>query len=265
VADAADDVALAQALFPAAWGPAPDQPVELQIAFDGYDLELPVEVAGVSGGDFVVVPTLLAGMLRSGFDQRLEYDGEAQVLRRTKDGYRGFRLYARSIDDVAGLRAHFEDGEGIEVRTRAGAIERVKRMEAALTRLFWLVAIVGIVGGIAAMAASLWAAVERKRRDIGLIRLFGVTKQALFGFPTSQAVMIAAAASAVAIAAFHALATTINTVFAADLPLGEKLCTLPPAHLAYAAVLTVATALASSLLAARRATQIDPAEAIREE
>lgn len=263
--DAAEDRALAQALVPASWGHQLGDVVDLRMAFDSYELTFPAEVAGEAGGDFVVVPSLLAGMFRSGFEQRLAYDDEAAVLRRTKDGYRGFRLYARSIDDVAGLRAHFENDEGIEVRTRAGAIERVKRMEAALTRLFWLVAVVGIVGGIAAMAASLWAAVERKRRDIGLIRLFGITKQALFGFPTCQAVMIAVGASIVAVLAFQTLATTINTVFAADLPLGEKLCTLPALHLIYAALLTVGTAFASSLLAAHRATQIEPAEAIREE
>ena len=256
---------LAQAIVPATWDIGVGETVEVTFPLANADTTLPLKVAAVHDRERLLVPAELAGMLRTGQDQRITYDAAQGLLKRTKGGYRGFRLYARSIDDVAGLRHHFVNTQNFDVITRAAEIDRVKRMGRALTRLFWLVAVVGLVGGVAAMTASLWAAVERKRKDIGLMRLFGVSARAIAGFPITQAMVISALAAITACAAFFALSLTINTVFASDLPLGKKLCVLPPTHLGYAFVFTVLTAIASSGLAASRAVRIDPAEAIRDD
>jgi len=61
------------------------------------------------------------------------------------------------------------------------------------------------------------------------------------------------------------LAALINRTFAAELDLGQRICTLPAGDLVRAAAAVLVLAAASSLLAAWQATRIDPAEAIREE
>ena len=65
--------------------------------------------------------------------------------------------------------------------------------------------------------------------------------------------------------AYFLLAAVINHVFAGDLEMGERICTLPGGYLAIVTAATVAVSLMSSLLAAWRTTRIDPAEALRYE
>lgn len=238
--------------------------VNLTIDFSGYSLSIPAEVRGRSDAENARIPIDVAAKLRTGFERRLVFDRAGRKIRLTKEGYRGFRLYARSIDDVAGL-ARFFANQKIDVVTQAGTIESVKEMEKALTRLFWLVAIVGIVGAVAAMVSSLVAAVERKRVAIGMMRLLGLTRAAIFTFPVVQAVAVAILATGFAVAAFLVLADVINTTFASAFPLGERLCHLPPDHLAITFGVTTTVAAISALWAARRATRIDPAHAIRQE
>ncbi len=134
-----------------------------------------------------------------------------------------------------------------------------------MTRLFWLVAVVGIVGGIAALIASLYAAVERKKRDVSMMRLMGLSRFDVSRFPVYQSTVISAAAAMISILVFYALAATINAQFGADLQFGDGICHLAPITLAQAFIITLLTAMISSLFAAWRTTLIEPAEAIRAE
>ncbi|NGM24310.1 ABC transporter permease, partial [Roseomonas stagni] len=176
----------------------------------------------------------------------------------------GFRLYARNIEEVAGLVRHLTD-QGLEVAAQLGDIQRVQALDRGLTRLFWLVASVGILGGIASLAASLHGAVQRKRREFGMLRLMGLPRTGLLAFPLVQSLAVAVLAFSLALLGFFAFSTLINTVFAADLPLGHRLCHLPPGHIAAAALLTCSLAALASLRAGLVTMRIDPAEAIRVE
>jgi hypothetical protein len=77
-------------------------------------------------------------------------------------------MYARSIEDVEPLR-HFLANQGIEALTKAYEIERVRSVDRGLTKIFWLVAVVGIAGCLATLAASFASSVERKRKDLGIM------------------------------------------------------------------------------------------------
>ena len=225
-------------------------------------LEFPITPVSHSFGDYAIVPTELIGALKTGTQRRILFDEKRFLLARAS--YRGFRLYTRSIDDVPTLYQDFI-AENIDVLTQVQEIERVKILDRGLTRIFWLVAIVGIIGGIAALIASLYAAVERKKRDIGMLRLMGLSRNAVFGFPIYQGIAIAIMSVIIAIGGYAALSSVINLVFAADLRLGEKICFLPYQYFVFAFFATTGAAIMSSLLAAWKTTGIEPAEAIREE
>ena len=156
-------------------------------------------------------------------------------------------------------------GEGVEVVARVDDIRRIQALDQGLSRLFRLVAGLGIAGGVAVLVASLYAAVQRKRRELAILRLVGLTRPDVFAFPVYQGTLLAGLALAVALGAYGALAALINRTFAAELDLGQRICTLPAGDLVRAAAAVLVLAAASSLLAAWQATRIDPAEAIREE
>jgi putative ABC transport system permease protein len=254
----------AQVLLPQALEMTDGQSIHASAA--GFDTTIKFHIinSGNSFGDYAIIPTELIGTLKTGTQRRIFFDDKQSSFLLARAGYRGFRLYARSIDDVPKLYRNFID-QDIDVITQVQEIERVKILDRGLTRIFWLVAIIGIVGGIAALIASLYAAVDRKKRDLGMLRLMGFSRNAVFWFPIYQGVAIAILSVIFAIGGYAILSWIINTVFAADLRIGENICFLPNEYFIITFVATTGAAAMSSLLAAWKTTGIEPAEAIREE
>lgn len=227
-------------------------------------LRFPLDPLGTSPGARALVPVELLGALRTARQRRVSYDPRQGEFLLERGGYRGFRLFTRVIDQVPPLVRELR-AEGMEVIAEIAAIERIRVLDRGLNRIFWLVALVGISGGIAALVASLYAAVERKRQPLGVMRLLGFSPGDMFRFPVYQGLMVALLSLGVAYSGYFALASVINRVFAADISLGQRICHLPPAHLGAAVLATLVMAWASTLFAAWKSTRIDPAEALRYE
>ena len=60
-----------------------------------------------------------------------------------------------------------------------------------------------MVGGAMALLASLYAAVERKRRDLGVLRLLGLSRRTLCRYPMYQSLMICVGGFIVALLFFY--------------------------------------------------------------
>ncbi|MGE4293850.1 MAG: ABC transporter permease [Desulfovibrio sp.] len=245
----------------------PNQGLSLRVTReDGTALEFPVAVdpVRVPGSARALVPARLAGVLNLFGERNVGFDaltGEFTLARR---GYAGFRLYAATIDDVDGLRRELE-AQGVTVSTEAERIRDVMELDGYLTLIFLLIAGVALVGGAASLTASLYASVERKRRDLSVLRLLGLSGPTLFRFPVYQGALIAVAGFGVAFSFFEIMAVVINTLFHEHLQAEESLCRLEPWHLGAALAGTVLIAVAAGSVAAWRVTRIEPAEALRDE
>lgn len=213
---------------------------------------------------YPVVPVELMGVLRTATQRAVVFNQAFDRFEMGRGGYRGFRLYARSIDDVPDLY-HRLKSQGIEVVAEVEAIERIRVLDRGLGRLFWLIALLGLFGGTAVLVASLYAAVERRRRDLGVLRLLGFARRHVFFFPIVQGLMLAALGLAAGFGGYAALAGAINHAFASELAPGEAFCVLPGLYVPVFCLTTLALAVLASLAAAWRATCIDPAEVIREQ
>ena len=241
---------------------APDR---VEVSVDGAQpLRFPLEKVGVSPLGQPILPAEMLGVLRTAQQRGVEFDVQSGQFLMQRGGYRGFRLYAASIDDVPGLYRRFLE-EGVEVLAEVETIERIQVLDAGLGRLFWMIAILGVSGGVAVLVASLYAAVERRRRDLGVLRLVGLARRHVFFFPVAQGIIIAGLGLVAGLASYAGLALAINRAFSSDLAPGEKFCTLPASYVAVAFAVTLVLATLSSLAAAWHATHIDPAEAIREQ
>jgi putative ABC transport system permease protein len=214
--------------------------------------------------DVAFVPARLGGMLNLFRERNLTYDATTHQFVLSRLGYAGFRLYARSIDEVDNLRRYFES-QGLPVHTEAQRIKEVTDLDRYLTLLFWGIATVGMLGGTTALLASLYATVERKRRDLGVLRLLGMSRRTLFRYPLYQGLMISGGGFAIAMLFFSGMALAINGWFHNHLGAGESFCRLPSWHTAGALGLTLLVAMLAATCAAWRVTQIDPAEALRDE
>lgn len=177
--------------------------------------------------------------------------------------YAGARLYAASLDDVASLAAHVRS-RGYDVVTRAKDIETVKAIDRVLTFIFFVIAGVGITGFLLSLAASLWANVDRKRRDLAMLRLLGLGIGPLMAFPAMQAAIVAAGGGVLSLCLYALVSTVFNTVLASNLGREEFVSRLFIGDAVVAMLLTIAFALGASAVGGYRVAQIDPAESLRE-
>ncbi len=228
------------------------------------DLEFTLSLVGSTPLERPVVPVELLGVLRTAKQRAIIFDSAGQRFEMARGGYRGFRLYAESIDDVPALY-HKLKSEGVEVMAEVEAIERIQVLDQGLTRLFWLIALLGLFGGTAVLVASLYAAVERRRRDLGVLRLLGFARSHVFFFPIAQGIMIASLGLFAGFGGYATLAGVINHAFSTELAPGEAFCLLPTQYIPVFCLATLVLAALASLVAAWRATCIDPAEVIREQ
>jgi putative ABC transport system permease protein len=229
------------------------------------DLEIRLVVDAFVDGERAFVPTGLAGMLHESRFSNVVYDRVANELAVTSNQHRGFRLYARTIDDVPKLAAFLSHERAETFRHQGAKIEDLQRLDGALTRIVLLVGAVALIGGAVVLVASFYGAVERKEGELALLRLMGFERLSVFQFPLAQALFVASLGFVLAALLYATFATIINTYFAADLQVGERICRLPALWWGAFLIGSLALSALASFAGGVRATGIDPAEALRRE
>ena len=235
-------------------------------------LSLPVTVSAVAppaafGRDGVFVDLRLL-LLVDGFT-----DGELPATAKPEDVredpgrlYAGFRAHARRLEDVTALD-HALRSEGVEVETQAEQVAGLLGLDRSLSLLFALLAGLGGLGYLVSLGVGLYANVERKQRDLSLLRLIGLLRRELVLFPLLQAAAIALAGAALAGGVALAVAAVVNGLplgGAAGGPADRPVCVVEPLHLLLAGLATLAGAAAAAAFAGGRAARILPAEGLRD-
>lgn len=177
--------------------------------------------------------------------------------------FSGFRLYARSIYDVAALSDGLRD-QSMEVRTKAAEIAAMQDLDRNLGTIFWLVAAVAGLGYSVSLGANLWAGVERKRKDLAVMRLLGLRTASLVWFPLSQALVTSLLGTAVACAIALSMASVLNHLFAMSAWPDGVACQILTPHVMTGLATTLISAAVPAALAGRRASRFDPADSLRE-
>jgi putative ABC transport system permease protein len=178
--------------------------------------------------------------------------------------FAGFRLYAGTIDDVANLREGLMN-QGIDVRSRLADIQLVQALDRNLSIVFWIIAGIAAVGYGLSFGSSVWANVDRKRRDFSVLRLTGFRTRAIVWFPILQAMLTGALGWLIATTVFFAVQAGLNALFADTVGGGESVCRLLPVHFIIALVLTLVVASVAAASGGRRLARLEPSLALRED
>jgi putative ABC transport system permease protein len=243
----------------------PETATTLRVSVAGRALELPVQSrhdATISRREDFLASAELTGVLRLLRARDLAWDQASHSVLLGRRAYSSFRMYARNLEDVEPLRASLSS-QGIECRSESMHIARVANLDRDLSLIFWLISIFGMGGAAAALALSLYGAVERRRRDYGMLRVLGLRRGWLLLLPLLEAVLLAFAAFSIGAGGFQAVAGLINRLFSKQSVNAEAYCSLPTVMLAAAGLLACLLAALASLGAAIRLTTISPADAIR--
>lgn len=180
-----------------------------------------------------------------------------------RERYARARVYASSLDAVAPVAGWLE-GERIETSTRLREIESVKAVDRVLGLIFAVIAWTAAIGCVASLAGAFLANIDRKRKDLALLRLLGFRRAAVGAYVVVQAVLLTCLAFGVGYAAYLAGSTVFNRALGANLAADAFVCRLENLHilLAFASALLIASLVAA--LGGYRAIHIQPAESLRD-
>lgn len=174
-----------------------------------------------------------------------------------------FRLYARSIRDVAVLAGRLQ-AEGISVFTRDSEIAATLGLQRNLLAVLLIVSLLAALGFMVAMIALQIATVRRKRREFAILQLIGYGRPWLAALPCAEAALLALAGIAVAFMLYLAAGWSIDLHFARYLTAGESACRLSPCQASLLACLALLASLLPSVMAGLAAASIDPGDQLRE-
>lgn len=232
-------------------------------------VSVPLKVAAIApptafGRDGVFATVELVEAIEDFRDGRevpaMGWSGEPLSEQRT---YPSFRMYANSIYDVEKLTNELMVN-GIETRTKAADIALVMRMDTNLSAVYWAIAVIGLVGFTLSLGASLWGNVDRKRKELSVLRLVGFRTGQIIWFPMVQAFYTAVAGWGLAIGIFWGTSWAINGMLSDQLTAGQEVCRLLPEHYVMSLALTIAAAIVSAAMAGYRAARIEPSDGLRE-
>ena len=177
--------------------------------------------------------------------------------------YPSFRLYARSIHDVENLVAALEK-EGGRIKANVSEITTVKSIDQNLSVIYWIIACVGALGFAFSLGASLWANVDRKRKELSILRLVGFKSGRIVLFPVLQSCYTALLGWLLAVLVYLAFEYLINFFLAPRLNLDRALCFLLTEHFLWALALTIVIAIFAAIVGGMRAARIEPSDGLRD-
>lgn len=175
--------------------------------------------------------------------------------------YPAMRLYARDLAAVEPLRRYFA-AQQVLVSTQAQRIAEVQSLSRNLGLVFWIIAALAVLGAVAAVCAGALAAVERKRRELSVLRLLGLGTAALLLFVVLQALYSGALAALLGGLLYALAERGLNHLFM-QVP-GEYASRLLPMHYLVALAGVLLASAGAAALGGWRVARIDASEGIRD-
>jgi putative ABC transport system permease protein len=239
-----------------------DAPVEVPVAVT-IEPRMPVGLLGASAS--------LAGRMNAARLRNARFDVATGLFQVAGPGKRFFRAYAADVDALGPLLTRVRAaGEAaglpalMEPWSRFDDVARIRRHADSLQTLFLLIAAVSGASGVFALAANVYAGVQRKRVELAYLQLLGIPRARLLLFPLVKSVLVVAAALAIALLAYaafaHVAAPSLGDVFRQ----AGELMRLTTADALRLGTLIIAAAMLTSLLAGMAVLRIEPSAHIRD-
>nr|VFJ94911.1 MAG: hypothetical protein BECKLFY1418A_GA0070994_10455 [Candidatus Kentron sp. LFY] len=211
-----------------------------------------------------------AGKLNAAHREEANYDTDTGEFVPVRQGDHFFRAYVATIDDLEPL-IEFIRQEGARVgnkalkepRSRLAEVRNIRRLANYMRDLYLLIVLVAAVAGLLAIFASVYAGVERKRRDLAYLQLMGINRFVLYLFPYFKSLFLVAGGLAFTFTAYGFFSYFADLRFAENIE-GASLTYLGIGEIALLAGGILVFSSLASLAAAFRITNIDPGEYIRE-
>ena len=174
------------------------------------------------------------------------------------------RIYARSLDDVAPLALKLREQFHIDTRTESKAIENVKAIDSVLNVIFMVIAFTSVVGCVLSLIGAFLANIDRKRKDIAVLRLIGFQQSAVGIYLVFQAIVLSSIAFILSYGLYLFGCQLFNQILGTSLSGSHFVSRLAPIHLCLAFIFSFLLAGVVAAIGAVRAVKIQPAESLRD-
>jgi len=192
------------------------------------------------------------------------FDGsELAVTPVAREQYPRARLYASSLDDVQTVSFMLQQ-QGIETMSRLSEIQAVQAIDRLMGLVFSVIAWLGVIGCLASLMGAFAANIDRKRKDLALLRLMGYGRATLLGYVLMQACVIALTGFVIGAVLYLAGSQTFNVLLGQTLPQGEYVTRLDPSHWLAGIGLSLLVALLVSGFGGWLAMRVQASESLRD-
>jgi putative ABC transport system permease protein len=181
----------------------------------------------------------------------------------TRNFFARARIYADRIESVESLSALLL-AEGIETSSRLAEIKSVQSIDKVLGLIFAVIAWIALLGCAASLIGALMANIDRKRKDLALLRLMGYSKNAMQLYVVVQACALTLAGFVVGCLLYLVGSYLFNQLLGAYMPAGQFVCRLEPIHFFMALCAALLVAIFVAGVGGGLATKIEPAESLRD-
>lgn len=184
------------------------------------------------------------------------WKGENQKEKRQ---YSSFRLYAKNLYAVESLVENLA-AKKIETSSRMREIAVIRQLEASITQIIFIVGGAIGIGFVAFTVSSVQGAVLRKRRQLALLRLFGLKRLPLLFFPLVQIFLTLFSGFLLALAAYAGISFMIGQAFRDQ---GGMQCVLTLTNITAIAGAMMALSICACAWGAWKSASIEPSTVIR--
>ena len=178
--------------------------------------------------------------------------------------YEGVRVYARSLQELAGLQARIEQQLGISTNARTRDVNALLGLGHKLNLALGLTAGLAALGLGAALVLGFWSDVVRKKTVLAGIALLGVPGRSLALFPMVQALITAGLGLILSFALFGVAGRVAAALFGQGMPGGAALAVISVGQAAAICGGVLVLVLGAAAAAAWSAQRLDPATVLRE-
>lgn len=212
---------------------------------------------------FLTLPLLVdIEDFRDGF--KVEDSGiETGETRQRRNYFARARIYADRIESVESLAALLQS-EGIETSSRLAEIKSVLSIDKVLGLIFAVIAWIALLGCAASLTGALMANIDRKRKDLALLRLMGYGRRAMQLYVVAQACALTLVGFAVGCLMYLFGSQLFNQLLGAYMAAGQFVCRLEPMHFVVALGAALLVAIAVAGVGGSLVTKIEPAESLRD-
>ena len=181
----------------------------------------------------------------------------------TRNYFARARIYADRIESVESLSALLL-AEGIETSSRLAEIKSVQSIDKVLGLIFAVIAWIALLGCAASLIGALMANIDRKRKDLALLRLMGYGRSAMQLYVVFQACALTLAGFVVGCLLYLMGSFLFNQLLGTYMPAGQFVCRLEPIHFFVALCAALLVAIIVAGVGGGLATKIEPAESLRD-